>query len=57
MGDRRGAAEQLVEAVRLYPIEMLVIERHEGHSAWYERDQADLREAHRLLSRVGAMAP
>jgi len=57
MGDRRGAAEQLVEAVRLYPIEMLVIERHEGHSAWYEQDQADLRDAHRLLSRVGAMAP
>ena len=57
MGDRRWAAEQLREAVRLYPIEMLVIERHEGHSAWYGRDQADLAQAHRLLSRVGAMPP
>jgi tetratricopeptide (TPR) repeat protein len=57
MGDRPGAAEQLAEAVRLYRIEMLVIERHEGHSAWYEQDRADLAEAHRLLSRVGSMAP
>lgn len=57
MGDRRWAAEQLREAVRLYPIEMLVIERHEGHSAWYRQDQTDLAQAHRLLSRVGAMAP
>ncbi len=57
VGDRHGAAERLQEAVRLYPIEMLVIERHEGHSAWYVQDQADLAEAHRLLSRVGAMAP
>ena len=57
MGNRRGAAEQLRAAVRLYPIEMLVIERHEGRSAWYGQDQADLVEAHRLLSLAGAMAP
>jgi tetratricopeptide (TPR) repeat protein len=57
IGDRRGAAEQLREAVRLYPIEMLIIERHEGHSAWYGQDQTDLAQAHRLLSRVGEMPP
>jgi O-antigen ligase len=57
MGDRRGAALQLREAVRLYPIEMLAIERHEGHSAAYAQDTADLAEAHRLLSRAGRMAP
>lgn len=55
--DRRGAAAQLREAVRLYPIEMLVIERHEGHSAWYGQDRTGLAEAHRLLSRVGEMPP
>jgi len=57
MGDRQGAAQQLREAVRLYPVEMLVIERHEGHSGWYTQDQTDLAEVHRLLSRVGRMAP
>lgn len=57
MGDRRGAAAQLEEAVMLFPIEMLVIERHEGHSAAYAQDTADLSEARRLLSRAGAMSP
>jgi tetratricopeptide (TPR) repeat protein len=57
MGDRRGAAARLEEAVKLFPIEMLVIDRHEGHSAAYTQDTADLAEAHRLLSRAGAMAP
>ena len=35
----------------------IVIERHEGHSAWYGQDQTDLAQAHRLLSRVGEMQP
>ena len=57
MGDRRDAAVQLQEAVKLFPIEMLAIERHEGHSAAYAQDAADVAEAHRLLSRAGKMAP
>jgi putative inorganic carbon (hco3(-)) transporter len=57
MGDRRGAFKQLEAAVRLYPIEMLVIERHEGRGASYKQDEASLAEAHRLLSQVGSMAP
>jgi O-Antigen ligase len=57
MGDRRGAAAQLAEAVRLFPIEMLAIERHEGRSASFDLDAADLADAHRLLSRAGVMAP
>jgi len=42
VGDRRGAVGPLREAARLYPIELLVIERHEGHGAAYAQDQADL---------------
>jgi tetratricopeptide (TPR) repeat protein len=57
MGDRRNAAVQLHEAVKLFPIEMLAIERHEGRSAAYAQDRADVAEAHRLLSRAGKMAP
>ncbi len=57
MGDRRDAAAQLEEAVKLFPIEMLAIERHEGRSASFTQDVADLAEAHRLLSQAGAMAP
>ncbi len=57
MGDRRGAAGQLEEAVRLFPIEMVAIERHEGRSASFVQDVADLAEAHRLRSQAGAMAP
>ena len=53
VGDRRGAVGPLREAARLYPIELLVIERHEGHGAAYAQDQADLGEARRLLARVG----
>ena len=56
-GDRRGAAVELQEALRLFPIEMLSIERHEGHSAAYAQDTADAAEAHRLLSRAGLTAP
>jgi O-antigen ligase len=52
-GDARGAVEHLRDAVRLYPIELLVIERHEGRSAWYAQDHADLDEARRLLGRLG----
>lgn len=57
MGDRRSAAPELAQAVKLFPIEMLAIERHEGRSASYALDAADLAEAHRLLSQAGAMAP
>ena len=57
MGDRPGAAAQLGNAVRLFPIEMRAIERHEGRSAAYAQDVTDLAEAHRLLSRAGRMAP
>jgi O-antigen ligase len=57
LGDRRQAAEQLEDALRLYALEMLVIERHEGRSPAYARDEAEAAEAHRLLSRVAAMAP
>ncbi|HYM91166.1 MAG TPA: O-antigen ligase family protein [bacterium] len=56
-GDPRGAVEPLREAARLYPIELLVIERHEGRSAAYAQDQADLGEARRLLTRLGEAAP
>jgi hypothetical protein len=56
MGDRRNAAAQLEAAVKLFPIEMLAIERHEGRSASFAQDVADLAETHRLLRRVGTMA-
>jgi len=56
-GDPRSAVEPLREAVRLYPIELLVIERHEGHSAAYTQDERDLGEARRLLVQLGEDPP
>ena len=51
-GDRPQAAGQLGEAIRLYPLEILVIERHEGHSPQARADELDLDEARRLLRRI-----
>ena len=51
-GDRPQAAGQLGEAIRLYPLEILVIERHEGHGARARADEQDLDEARRLLGRL-----
>jgi O-antigen ligase len=52
-----GASEQLHEALRLYPLELLVIEHHEGRNARYREVQADLDEARRLLRTVDRTAP
>jgi Flp pilus assembly protein TadD len=51
-GDRPQAARQLEGAIRLYPLEILVIERHEGHGARARADEQDLDEARRLLRRL-----
>jgi len=55
-GDRPQAARQLGEAIRLYPLEILVIERHEGHGARARADERDLDEARQLLRRLEADA-
>jgi O-antigen ligase len=52
-GDRAGARAQLLEATRLYPLELLVIERHEGRGARYAAALAHLREAQRELAATG----
>jgi len=48
-GDRQGAAADLREATRLYPVELLVIEHHEGQNARYAASLEQLTEAQRLL--------
>jgi putative inorganic carbon (HCO3(-)) transporter len=53
-GDRAGAAKQLAEAIRLYPLELLVIERHEGHDASARADEMDLAQAQQLLRHLEA---
>ena len=55
-GDRPQAARQLGEAIRLYPLEILVIERHEGHGPGARADEHDLEEARQLLRRLEADA-
>ena len=52
-GDRRDAARQLREAVRLYPIELLTIEHHEGRGARYAESAARLAAADRALKATG----
>lgn len=56
-GDRQGAAEALREAARLYPVELLVIEHHEGQDARYDTSLGQLTEAQRLLKGLGAGGP
>ncbi len=44
-GDRAGAAGQLREAIRLYPVELLLIEHHDGRGARYAASLAQLKRA------------
>jgi len=55
--DRAGAIPQLREATRLYPVELLVIEHHEGRSPRYYTDETQLAEAQRLLQTLERHAP
>ncbi len=52
-GDRHGAAEQLREAIRLYPVELLTIEHHEGRGDRYAASAARLAAAERTLKATG----
>ncbi|GEM_PF-1182582 len=51
-GDRAGALAQFQEAIRLYPLELLVIERHEGRDARYAAVLAELGTAERERAAV-----
>ena len=53
-GDRAAARRQYEEAARLYPVELVVIEHHEGHSGLYAESQAQLDEVERDLRDLGA---
>jgi len=52
-GDRAGAVAQLEEAVRLYPVELLTIEHHEGRDDRYDASAARFADADRLLKTTG----
>jgi O-antigen ligase/Tfp pilus assembly protein PilF len=49
-GDTRGAVAQLEEAVRLFPLELVVIEHHEGQSPRYRAEQGLLARAQAELA-------
>jgi len=51
-GDRDRATAQLGEAVRLYDVELLTIEHHDGRGARYDASAAQLAEAERLLTLI-----
>ena len=53
-GDRAAGAEQLREAIRLYPVELLTIEHHEGRDGpRYAASAARLAAAERTLKATG----
>ncbi len=49
-GDAAGARAQLREALRLYPVELLVIEHHEGQNPRFDASVAQMADAQRLLT-------
>jgi O-antigen ligase len=51
-GDRAGARAQLREAARLYPVELLVIEHHEGRGPRYAAAMAQLARIQQMLAAV-----
>ncbi len=51
-GDRAGAARQLRAAVRLFPLELLALGRHEGRDARFRATAAQFAEAQRLYTSV-----
>lgn len=55
-GDTRGAADELEEAVRLFPLELVVIEHHEGRSARYRAEQGLLARAREDLARLRGLS-
>jgi tetratricopeptide (TPR) repeat protein len=53
-GDRDAAAEELREAIRLYPVELLTIEHHEGRGVLYAASALELADAERSLAKATA---
>ncbi len=53
-GNRTEAARQLGQAVRLFDVDLLVIEHHDGRGARYEASAAQLATAERLLAEVSS---
>jgi len=51
-GDEAGASAQLQQALRLYPVELSVIEHHEGQNARFDASVAQMAEAQRLLTEL-----
>lgn len=51
-GDRLAAAAQLDEAIRLFPVELVVIDHHEGHSPRYLAEAGLLARARSDLARL-----
>jgi O-antigen ligase len=52
-GDRDGARAQYEDAARLYPVDLVLIEHHEGHDARYAAAQGELQDVERALRDLG----
>ena len=53
VGDREGARRAYEEAARLYPVELVMIEHHEGRDDRYAASKAQLDEVDRALTQLG----
>ena len=54
VGDKRGARSAYEAAARLYPVELVLIDHHEGRGDRYAASQAQLEETERALRALGA---